>query len=80
VDTSDIQASFERWEARRGGLDYETDGVVYKVNRTAEQRRLGATDHHPRYAIAYKFEGDSGTTVVSDVEWSVSRTGKITPV
>lgn len=60
--------------------DYEMDGVVYKANSVAEQERLGLTAHHPRYGIAYKFQGDSGVTVLRDVEWSVARTGVITPV
>ncbi|MGB0589299.1 MAG: NAD-dependent DNA ligase LigA [Myxococcota bacterium] len=80
IDVSEIQAGYDAWQVRRHEVDYETDGVVYKVNRTDEQRRLGATAHHPRYAVAYKFQGDSGTTTVRDIEWSVSRTGTITPV
>ena len=80
IDVSEIQAGYDAWQVKRHEVDYETDGVVYKVNRTDEQRRLGATAHHPRYAIAYKFQGDSGTTTVNDIEWSVSRTGTITPV
>lgn len=75
-----LQAHFEAWEARRPSLDYEIDGVVYKANRTAEHERLGLTAHHPRYAIAYKLQGDQATTRLQDVEWSVSRTGAITPV
>jgi len=80
IEVTEIQAGYDAWIVRRQGADYETDGVVYKVNRVAEQRRLGATAHHPRYAMAYKFQGDSGTTTVEEIEWSVSRTGKITPV
>ncbi len=60
--------------------DYEMDGVVYKANLVSEQERLGVTAHHPRYGIAYKFQGDSGVTTLKDVEWSVARTGVITPV
>ncbi|MCS6902400.1 MAG: helix-hairpin-helix domain-containing protein, partial [Polyangiaceae bacterium] len=56
------------------------DGVVFKVDRVAEQERLGLTAHHPRYAIAYKFQGDSGTTKIRAIEWSVARTGAITPI
>lgn len=71
---------FEYFFKRRNLYDFETDGVVFKVNRIDEQIRLGVTAHHPRYAIAYKFQGDSGTTILNDVEWSVARTGVITPV
>jgi DNA ligase (NAD+) len=66
--------------ARRAELDFEIDGVVFKADDVAEQARLGLTSHHPRYAIAYKFQGDTGTTVVRAIEWSVARTGAITPV
>lgn len=75
-----MQVVFEEFLKRRNKLDFETDGVVFKANRVDEQRRLGSTAHHPRYAIAYKFQGDSGTTKLLDVEWSVARTGVITPV
>jgi DNA ligase (NAD+) len=77
---SDMQKGYEAMAAKRPSLDFEIDGVVFKVNSVAEQRRLGSTAHHPRYAIAYKFQGDSGTTRVRDIEWSVARSGAITPV
>ena len=66
--------------ARRAELDFEIDGVVIKADRVSEQARLGVTGHHPRFAIAYKFQGDTGTTVVRSIEWSVARTGAVTPV
>ncbi|MBI4126469.1 MAG: NAD-dependent DNA ligase LigA [Deltaproteobacteria bacterium] len=71
---------FSSFFKRRDEHDFETDGVVFRANRVEEQNRLGSTAHHPRYAIAYKFQGDSGVTTLIDVEWSVSRTGAITPV
>lgn len=80
LEKDQLQAGYERWVARRDSLDFEVDGVVYKANSTREQRRLGATSHHPRYAIAYKFQGESSTSTLERVEWSVSRTGAITPV
>lgn len=80
LSTSKMQAGYDAWVARRDDVDYEMDGVVYKVNPVKEHRRLGATAHHPRYAIAYKFQGDSSKTTLREVEWSVSRTGTITPV
>jgi len=66
--------------ADRERLDYELDGVVFKAERSDEQERLGATAHHPRHAIAWKFQGESGTSTLLRVEWSVARTGAITPV
>lgn len=75
-----LQKAYDDYLAQRDSLDYELDGVVYKANEVADQTRLGASAHHPRWAIAYKFQGDSGTTVLREVEWSVSRTGVITPI
>lgn len=80
VTRDEVQQGYEEYVSRRAELDFEIDGVVFKANRLDEQERLGATSHHPRYAIAYKLQGDSATTVLREVEWSVSRTGALTPV
>jgi DNA ligase (NAD+) len=80
IEKSEMLSAYEDLASRRSKLDFEIDGIVYKADATAEQRRLGATSHHPRYAIAYKFQGDSGTTLVREIEWSVARSGAITPV
>lgn len=80
VPRDGLVASFERWSKRRAELDYEIDGVVYRAGDVDEQQRLGSTSHHPRWSLAYKFQGDTGTTTLEDVLWSVSRTGTITPV
>ncbi len=80
VPKSELCAAYQRMAAKRPSLDYEIDGVVFKTNRNDEQDRLGSTAHHPRFAIAYKFQGDSGTSVLRAIEWSVARTGAITPV
>ena len=80
LERGEVQAGYERWVARRGEVDFEMDGVVYMADRVAEHRRLGATAHHPRWAIAYKFQGESGISTIERVEWSVSRSGAITPV
>jgi DNA ligase (NAD+) len=80
VERGEMQKEFERCLKARDAYDFEVDGVVFRANDVSEQERLAVTTHHPRYAIAYKFQGDSGTTVLSDIEWSVSRTGLITPV
>jgi DNA ligase (NAD+) len=66
-------------EARRDGLDYEADGVVVKVDDLEQQRRLGATAHHPRWAIAYKFTARQATTRVLDITINVGKTGALTP-
>jgi DNA ligase (NAD+) len=80
VSRQEVQTGYERYVARRRSLDFEIDGVVFKANRLSEHARLGETAHHPRYAIAYKLQGDSGTTVLESIEWSISRTGVLTPV
>lgn len=77
---SELQGIYDRIAARRADYDYEMDGVVYKVNDLDEQERMGHTAHHPRYAIAYKFQGESGQSILREVHWSVSRTGAINPV
>ncbi len=79
-DPDAMKGAYEHFLSRRDDEDFETDGVVYRANLISEQERLGVTAHHPRFAIAYKFQGDSGTTTLKDVEWSVARTGVITPV
>ena len=80
VERDDIGKIYEEWSARRPELDYEIDGIVFRADLVAEQQRLGATAHHPRYAIAFKFQGDTGVTKLLGVEWGVSRTGTITPM
>ena len=80
VKREDLQKTYEEFAARRGEFDFEIDGVVFKANRVDVQDEMGVTGHHPRCAIAYKFQGDSATTILKDIEWSVSRTGAITPV
>jgi DNA ligase (NAD+) len=67
-------------EPLRDTLGYEIDGVVIKVDATAQQKRLGFTGKAPRWAIAYKFAARAGVTKLEDVLFQVGRTGKVTPV
>src|SRR5262249_2958626 len=79
---ADIDAVIDycrRLEAARDQLEYEADGVVVKVNDLEQQRRLGATAHHPRWAIAYKFTAGQATTRVLGITINVGKTGALTP-
>jgi DNA ligase (NAD+) len=66
-------------ERDRAALGYDADGVVIKVDALDQQRRLGSTTHHPRWAVAYKFPAQQATTIVRQIEVSVGRTGALTP-
>ncbi len=80
VPRKHLADAYKSMAQKRASFDYEIDGVVFKADLISEQDRLGCTAHHPRYAIAYKFQGDSGSSVLRAVEWSVARMGAITPV
>jgi DNA ligase (NAD+) len=64
----------------RENLGYEIDGLVVKVNENSVRGRLGHTSHHPRWAIAYKFESPQAVSVIDGIEPQVGRTGRVTPV
>jgi DNA ligase (NAD+) len=68
------------WTEQRKNLDYDTDGIVVKVNSTAEQNQLGFTTKTPRWAIAYKYAPEQAQTIVEAIEVQVGRTGALTPV
>jgi DNA ligase (NAD+) len=73
-------AAHAELEARRAGLGYDLDGVVYKVDDLALQRRLGERSATPRWAIAHKFSAETATTVLERIEIQVGRTGALSPV
>lgn len=69
-----------RLEAERDVFGYDADGVVIKVDALDQQRRLGSTTHHPRWALAFKFAARQATTMVQAIEVQVGKTGALTPV
>ncbi len=79
-DIDEVISLIAEAEPLRDTLGYEIDGVVIKVDATAQQRRLGFTGKAPRWAVAYKFAARGGVTQLEDVLFQVGRTGKVTPV
>lgn len=75
----DVQAFIEEWTAKRLELPYEIDGIVIKVDRYDQQEELGFTAKSPRFATAYKFPAEEVVTELLDIEWTIGRTGVVTP-
>jgi len=80
ADIDETLAAIEAWLDRRGDVDYETDGMVVKVDDLALRERLGATSRYPRWCIAYKYQAERAETVLRSVDFQVGRLGTITPV
>jgi DNA ligase (NAD+) len=77
---AEVRAFVGEWHEKRHSLEFETDGVVIKVDDRATQEALGATAKSPRWALAYKYPAEEATTVVQDIGVNVGRTGVLTPV
>jgi DNA ligase (NAD+) len=77
---AEVRSFVEEWGTAREDLDFETDGVVIKVDDRRLQEELGATAKSPRWALAYKYPPEDATTVVREISVHVGRTGVLTPV
>ncbi|MGL4980898.1 MAG: NAD-dependent DNA ligase LigA [Fusobacteriaceae bacterium] len=76
----EIEARVRYWEKKKDSLDYETDGLVLKVDELELWEELGYTAKSPRWAVAFKFPPKQVTTKLLGITWQVGRTGKVTPV
>lgn len=78
-DIDDILHYIERYQEERQGLPYDIDGIVIKANEFSIQEQAGFTARSPRWAIAYKFPAEEAETTVLSIDWTVGRTGVVTP-
>ncbi len=78
-DIKEVIDYINYWDKKRKELPYDIDGIVIKVNNYKDQERLGVTAKVPKWAIAYKFPAEEVLTKLTDIEFCVGRTGKITP-
>ena len=75
----DLVAFVDEWGEKRRSLDFDTDGVVIKVDSIDLRTRLGTTSKFPRWAVAFKFPAEQKTTLLSKIDVNVGRTGAVTP-
>lgn len=73
------QRYFEAMQARRAGLPFDIDGVVFKLDDLGGREELGVVSREPRWAVAYKFAAEEAETVIEDIDFQVGRTGALTP-
>ncbi len=76
----ELDLNYKNIETKRASLDYDIDGIVYKVNDFKLQQRLGNLTNSPRWAIAHKFSAEKGISKIKKIEIQVGRTGALTPV
>ena len=78
--TNNLMINYKKIERQRDNLDFDIDGIVYKINDFQLQKRLGFVANAPRWAIAHKFSANSGTSKILDIDIQIGRTGALTPV
>ena len=78
--TKDLMKNYNEIEKKRDQIDFDIDGIVYKVNNFTLQKRLGNVANAPRWAIAHKFSANSSTSKIENIEIQIGRTGALTPV
>jgi DNA ligase (NAD+) len=79
-DIAEVEKYYNDLEKARSTLDYDMDGIVYKVNSFELQQRLGNLSNSPRWAIAHKFSAEKAFSIIKDIQIQVGRTGALTPV
>ena len=75
-----LMVNYHEIEKKRGDIDFDIDGIVYKINNFQLQKRLGNVANAPRWAIAHKFSANSGISKIKNIEIQIGRTGALTPV
>ena len=80
VGIKNLIENYKEVERKRADLDFDIDGIVYKVNDFALQKRLGNVANAPRWAIAHKFSSNKAISLIQDIEIQIGRTGALTPV
>ena len=80
IGINSLMDNYHKIENKRGDLDFDIDGIVYKINNFQLQKRLGNVANAPRWAIAHKFSANNGTSVIENIEIQIGRTGALTPV
>ena len=76
----DLMKNYNEIEKKRGQIDFDIDGIVYKINNFTLQKRLGNVANAPRWAIAHKFSANSSISKIENIEIQIGRTGALTPV
>ncbi len=80
IGTQNLMTNYNEIEKKRSDLDFDIDGIVYKINDFKLQKRLGFVANAPRWAIAHKFSANSGISKILDIDIQIGRTGALTPV